>query len=48
MIPFDFVRIHDMGEHEGFLQHHAFHIALTVTALAVVGAWWLLQKRSRK
>ena len=25
------------------LEHHAFHILLTVVALAAIGAWWFYQ-----
>ena len=29
------------------LEHHAFHILLTVVVLAAIGAWWLYQKKER-
>ncbi len=29
------------------LEHHAFHILLTVVALAAIGAWWFYQKKNK-
>jgi len=37
-----------MNMHENMFVHHAFHIFLTVTALAVIGAWWFYQKKNNK
>jgi|GEM_PF-1364090 len=36
------------GMHMNMLEHHAFHILLTVVVLAAIGAWWFYQKRSDK
>jgi len=32
--------------HESMLAHHAWHIVLTLVALAAIGAWWKFQKRN--
>lgn len=44
VMKFDDMPVH---VHENFLQHHAFHIALTVVALAAIGGWWFYDKKKK-
>ena len=43
-MTFDDMPVH---VHENFLRHHAFHIALTLVALAAIGGWWLYDKKNK-
>ena len=38
----------NMPHGESMLRHHAFHIGITLAALAAVAVWWLFDKRSKK
>jgi hypothetical protein len=44
VMKFDDMPVH---VHENMLQHHAFHIALTLVALAAIGGWWFYDKKSK-
>ena len=37
-----------MPAHENMLQHHAFHIALTLMAFGAISIWWLYDKKQKE